>query len=160
MRVWITTVGWQPFAVINPVWAACFYQEFVPEKIILLNNGYRNAFIAQNVEKVQDWHLRILRVYGVETPVIETQDADEDSITTFRRIFEEVVKTQDAEQVAIDMTPGRKFMSSIAMVLAFKYRHFVKRLFYLHLWGQEYQNLPFIKIPLIKQRLINVLELY
>ena len=160
MQVWITTVGWQPFAVINPLWAACFYQEFIPEKVLLLNNGYQNPVIRKNVAEVWQWHLRILQAYDVEAPTIEVCNANEDDINSFRRIFEETVKAQEGEEVAIDMTPGRKFMSSIAMAVAFKNQHFVKKLFYLHLWGQEYQNQPFIKIPLKNQRLINVLELF
>ena len=160
MRVWITTVGWQPFAVINPLWAACFFKEFIPGKIILLNNGHKDPKIRENVKIVIKWYEKILGAYGVEGPLMETCDADENDINKFHRIFERVIMAQKQYEVAIDMTPGRKFMSSIAMVMAFKKRDFVKKLYYLHLWGQEYQNLPFIKIPFKNQKLINVLELY
>ncbi|MHA1360302.1 MAG: hypothetical protein ACTSRC_19445 [Candidatus Helarchaeota archaeon] len=161
MQVWVTTVGWQPFAVINPIWAACFKDEFIPEKVVLLNNGYKNEKIRGNVAIVMDWVERILVAYGVETPFIEPCDADEDDIMEFRRIFEEVLQKHQMHQVAIDMTPGRKFMSSIAMAVGFKKenRSFVQRLYYLHLWVQEYQNYPFIKIPLKSQRLIDLLRL-
>jgi len=159
MQVWITTVGWQPFAVINPLWAACFYQEFLPEKAILLNNGYKDTKIAKNLETVKEWCAQILGEYGIEQPQIEAIDADENDINNFAAIFTQIVDAQKLNEVAIDMTPGRKFMSSIAMATAFKNRSFVKKLYYLHLWGQEYQNQPFIKIPFKNQKLINVLEL-
>ena len=55
------------------------------------------------------------------------------------------------------MTPGRKFMSSIGMNIAMKYK--VEKLYYLQLWGREYQNQPYIKIPLTNQKLINIMEL-
>ncbi|MFX1294493.1 MAG: hypothetical protein ACFFD2_06530 [Promethearchaeota archaeon] len=159
MRVWIAPVGWQPFAVINPLWASCFSKRFIPEKVILLNNGFKNTRIKENVEIVKDWHKRILVEYGVEAPLIETWDADEDDINEYQSNFKNLIIMQKEHEVAIDMTPGRKFMSSIAMATAFKNREFVKKLFYLHLWGQEYQNQPFIKIPLKNQKLIDILEL-
>ena len=64
-----------------------------------------------------------------------------------------IEKYQDSE-IAIDMTPGRKYMSSIAMGLALTNRKIVNKLYYLHLEIQGYQDSPFIKIPLPFQNLI------
>ena len=36
MITWITTVGWSPFAVINPIWAYCKENEEYPDKIIII----------------------------------------------------------------------------------------------------------------------------
>ncbi len=159
MRVWITNVGLHQFAVINPLWAACFYNKFIPEKVILLNSGFQDNKIKENVQIVKVWLQRILLEYQIEQPQIEMVDADEEDITKFARIFTEIVKNYESHKLAIDMTPGRKFMSSIAMATAFKNKKFVKNLFYLHLWGLKYQNEPFIKIPFNKHKLIDVMEL-
>jgi len=161
MRVWITTVGWSTFAVINPVWAACFNGDFIPEKVILLNNAYKNKKIEGNLKIVVEWLERILRGYSVKYPLIKPCDADEDDIMEFGQIFEGILQEHQTHEVAIDMTPGRKFMSGIAMALGFKeeYKSFVKHLYYLHLWSFDYQNYPFIEIPLKMQKLIDMLRL-
>lgn len=158
MKVWISTVGWSNFAVINPVWAACFGGDFIPEKVILLNNSKENKTIEGNLAFVKDYITRVLTEYGVENPIIEGVDASEDDIDAYTKNFRRTVKEYRGDEVAIDMTPGRKFMSSIAMAVAMNNLKFVKRLYYLQLWGREYQNLPFIKIPFKNQRLINVLK--
>ncbi|MEE9378978.1 MAG: CRISPR-associated ring nuclease [Candidatus Lokiarchaeia archaeon] len=160
MRVWISTVGWSAFAVINPLWAACCSEgdkQFIPEKVILLNNAFSNKIVEKNIEIVKDWINRILTEYGVEEPIIELIDADEDNMNKFTDIFKKVMEKYKNDIIAIDMTPGRKFMSSIAMNVAMLYK--VNKLFYLHLWGREYQNQPYIQIPATKQKLINIKEL-
>lgn len=160
MRVWISIVGWSSFAVINPLWAACCCEEenqFIPEKVIIFNNGYKNEVVKKNLKIVKDWITRILKVYGIEDPIIEPIDADEDDINEFTEIFKKVIKEHENNTIAIDMTPGRKFMSSIGMSIAMKYK--VEKLYYLQLWGREYQNQPYIKIPLTNQKLINIMEL-
>lgn len=159
MRIWITTVGWSTFAVINPLWAACFYQYFIPEKVILLNNGEQDNTIKNNLEIVKTWQNRILIEYGIEKPIIEAIAADEDDVAGFADMFKKIIKKYKQHELAIDMTPGRKFMSSIAMSSAIKNKSFVKKLYYLHLWGIAYQNQPFIKIPFKNQKLIDILEL-
>ena len=159
MKIWISTVGWSPFAVINPLWAACFFEEelnFIPEKVVLFNNADQNPKIKKNLEKVRDWIIRILNEYGVDDPIIEPIEAEERNIIEFKDVFMETFKKYKDQRVAIDMTPGRKFMSSIAMRIAIV--HKVDKLYYLQLWGQEYQNVPFIQIPFTNQKLINILE--
>jgi len=158
LNVWISTVGWSPFAVINPIWASCFFNKFIPQKIILLNNGSKNPKIAQNMTTVEKWINKILPQYGIDNPLIEPVHADEDDINNFSNLFKNVVLNNQLNSVAIDMTPGRKFMSSIAMACAIKYRNFVKKLFYLFLSVKKYQNTPFILIPFKDQKLLNILD--
>ncbi|MHA1427099.1 MAG: hypothetical protein ACTSQI_14010 [Candidatus Helarchaeota archaeon] len=159
MNVWITIVGWQPFAVINPIWAACFFNKFIPNKVVLLNNGARDQRIGNNVALVRKWLEKILREYGITNPDIQSRGVNEGHIMEFFREFSNIVLENREHVVVLDMTPGRKFMSSSAFLLAFKNRTFVRKLFYLHLKEQKYQDTPFVKIPLIKQDLINMLEL-
>lgn len=159
MKVWISTVGWSSFAVINPLWAACFLEQeyFIPEKVVLLNNATKNETIRKNCQIVKSWIEQILKEYDVEKPIFKFVNADEDNMNEFTEVFKQQFQKYKNDTVAIDMTPGRKFMSSIAMSIAIKNK--VEKLYYLHLWGREYQDLPFIKIPLINQKLINIMEL-
>jgi hypothetical protein len=159
MKVWISTVGWSPFAVVNPLWAACFSENelnFIPEKVVLFNNAKDDSLIEKNLQIVQEWVINILNQYGIEEPIIEPVEADESDMNDFVDVFNETIEKYKNEQIAIDMTPGRKFMSSIAMNIAVK--HQVEKLYYLQLWGRQYLNRPFIKIPSPNQKLINILE--
>ena len=161
MKVWISTVGWSPFAVINPLWAACFLKEenFIPEKVILLNNKEQSEIVENNCRIVELWLNRILSEYEVDNYVIESVEVSETDMVDYFSTFKQVYNNNKDETIAIDMTPGRKFMSGIAMWLASQPNSNIEKLYYLQLWGQEYQNLPFIKIPLVKQKLINIREL-
>ncbi|MHA1327661.1 MAG: hypothetical protein ACTSRH_10125 [Promethearchaeota archaeon] len=161
MRIWITTVGWSYFAVINTLWAACFMEKdaFIPEKVILLNNGKQNEEIRQNVGIVENWIKKILRQYEVEDVIIEKVDIKENDIKGFHNILRSLIEKHSNDTIAIDMTPGRKYMSSIAMGLALASKSVVNKLYYLHLEKQEYQDRPLMRIPLAFQSLINILEL-
>lgn len=153
MRVWITTVGENPFAVINTLWAACILEgeEFRPEKVHLI----QNERVKENAGTVKNYIKRILGTYGINVK-FEDHEVDEEDIDGFAELFGSIVESERDNEVAIDMTPGRKFMSAYAMVTGFKYG--VSKLYYLHLYDSSYQNRAFVLIPFNKQRLINLLE--
>ncbi|MHA1284117.1 MAG: hypothetical protein ACTSVV_06280 [Promethearchaeota archaeon] len=161
MRIWITTVGWSHFAVINTLWAACFMEKekFIPDKIILLNNGNQNEVIRNNVKIVEEWLKKILHEYGKDKIEIEKININENDIRKYHDILKDLIEKYKDSEIAIDMTPGRKYMSSIAMGLALASKKVVNKLYYLHLEAQKYQDRPFIKIPLPFQNLINILKL-
>lgn len=161
MKVWISTVGWSPFAVINPLWAACYFEweNFVPEKVVLLNNQNQDEKVKENYDIVKLWLTRILNEYSISDPVIESVDANENNMKEYAHTFQEVVEKHILDEIAIDMTPGRKFMSGIAMWYASQPKSKIAKLYYLQLWGQKYKDLPFIKIPAVNQRLINIKEI-
>ncbi len=153
MRVWITTVGENPFAVINTLWAACILEgeEFMPGKVHLI----QNQKVKRNAEIVKAYVRRILGTYGISAE-FEDHEVDEEDIDGFAKLFRSVVESEKGNEVAIDMTPGRKFMSAYAMMVGFEYC--VSKLYYLHLYDSSYQNRPFVLIPFNQQRLINLLE--
>jgi len=170
LKIWITTVGWSPFAVINTIWAACFFKDenFVPEKIVLLHNGHANKTIAENVNIVKKWLDKILLYYDVIEPCYEEIPIDEEDINAYCNTYTTLLNTyknneknlsEQKTQIAIDITPGRKFMSSIAMACGLKYKTYVHKLYYLHLENSKYFDIPFIKIPFSIQNLINLMEL-
>jgi len=154
MKIWLTTVGISPFAVINAIWTACKTGEYVPERIYLIVNKVVEE--KGHVDTVKSWIDRILREYGVE-PEIITKYAEETDFGEFAKILGGIVKKEKLEgnEVALDMTPGRKFMSALAMYLGtgsdVKYK--ADRVYYLHLADNSYQNQPYITIPLTKQKL-------
>jgi len=161
MKVWISTVGWSPFAVINPLWAACYFkwENFVPEKVILLNNQTQDERVKENYDLVLTWLIKILNEYGISEPIIESVDANESNIKEYSHTFQGVVEKHINNEIAIDMTPGRKFMSGIAMWYASQPKSTIAKLYYLHLKDNKYKDAPFIKIPAGSQRLINIKEI-
>ncbi len=112
MNVWITTAGSSPFAVINTLWAACELDGYVPEKVYIV----ANEKVENEVKIVHEWIGRILKGYG-STAIIERIHADEVDFTNFSRILSTCIteEKKKGNQVAVDMTPGRKFMSAFSM---------------------------------------------
>ena len=151
MRIWITTVGTSVFAVVNPLWAACILEDFVPERVHFL----KNEKVEGNVALVKDWMAKILECYGVE-PDFREHYGDEEDMDAFADTFRSIVESEVGNEIAIDMTPGRKFMSACSMATGLKYK--VSKLYYLHLYNAIYQERPFVLIPFNQQKLVNVLE--
>jgi len=144
------------FAVVNPIWAACIRDGFVPERIHLL----KNRKVERNVEPVKDWLNRILESYDVK-PDFQEHDCDEENMDAFAKIFIGVARSEAGNEIAIGMTPGRKFMSAcaIAVAMADRGQKFnVSKLYYLYLFNNAYQDRPYTLVPFNQQRLVNVLE--
>ncbi|KCZ73383.1 hypothetical protein ANME2D_00449 [Candidatus Methanoperedens nitroreducens] len=153
MKVWITTVGSSPFAVINTLWAACELEGYVPEKLYLVANGK----VEQEVKVVNEWTKRIIEAYG-EDAIIERIHADEVDFINFSRILSSCIteEKKKGNEVAVDMTPGRKFMSAFSMSNGLA-ENGADRVYYLHLSDvTKYKNRPFIEIPANEQRLYDM----
>lgn len=157
MKVWITTVGKSPFAVINPIWMVCRKGEFIPERVYLIWN---NAVM--DIKKAVEGSIKIiLKNYGVSEPEIiadESVKVREDDFKRFKEVLRDICnkELEEGNEVAIDMTPGRKFMSALSMALGFRKLNPVHRVYYLHLIDQRYQNKPLILIPFALQKLYDM----
>ncbi len=140
MKVWITTVGSSPFAVINTLWAACELDGYVPEKVYLVANGK----VEQEARIVNEWITRIIKAYGA-APIIERIHADEVDFMNFSRILSTCIteEKKSGNEVAVDMTPGRKFMSAFSMFNGLA-KNGADRVYYLHVTIQipSFQSCP------------------
>ena len=58
---WISTVGWSPYAVINPLWAYCKANDEYPDKVILLFTGA--GIIKNNFKMCKDSITKILKSF-------------------------------------------------------------------------------------------------
>lgn len=153
MRVWITTVGKSPFAVVNPIWMVCRTGEFIPERVYLI----WNEAVEEERDIVKDLTEVILKSYGISEPEIIADESVKVREEDFQRFMNLLIAIRDKElhegnEVAIDMTPGRKFMSALSMGLGFSSKH-IHRVYYLHLSDQRYTNVPLILIPFKLQKL-------
>ncbi len=156
MRVWITTVGKSPFAVVNPIWMACREGKFIPDRVYLVWNEDVEG-VKQTVERMLGI---ILQNYGVPEPEIiadESVKVREDDFNKFKSVISEICNRElnEGNEVVIDMTPGRKFMSALAMVLGLLKKISV---YYLHLTDLSYQNKPLVLIPFSTQKLYDMKE--
>lgn len=146
MKIWITTVGQSPFAVINPIWASCKEENFIPERIYL----FYNENTEKNLEIVMKWVEKILNEYNCKADFLKFK-GDEIDFKNFIKKINEIVSKEKNNEIAIDMTPGRKFMSALSMVYGIKNK--INRVYYLHLSDNSYTNKEYILIPKLKQKL-------
>jgi len=154
MRSWIATIGTSPFAVINTLWAACKSDKYVPDNVIWIINTQIHSDI---VETVKDWTSGILIAYGVKRPVINDILVDETDVLGLRdTIYGAIHQSKKMGTIAIDMTPGRKYMSAIAMQSGIAAG--ADKIYYLFLSDIRYQDTPFALIPTKKQRLIEMIS--
>lgn len=156
MKSWITTIGTSPFAVINTIWAACKSDEYVPDNIIWITNEHISTDI---VDSVNDWTCEILNAYGVNKPMLNEISVDETDVMGLHDVvFNTIQKSKSMGTVAIDMTPGRKYMSAIAMQCGIEAG--ADKIFYLFLSDSRYQDIPFPLIPVKKQSLFEMSSVF
>lgn len=162
MITWITTVGWSPFAVINPIWAYCKENEKTPDKIFLLHT--ENMKVLKNVENCKKYLNEILREYShnnfKEENLINYQIENETFeiySLAMKNIIERELKDEKTK-IIIDMTPGRKYMSAINMFFGLKALNNSIQVLYLYLEEAKYQKVPYPLTPIIKNELIDIIE--
>lgn len=141
-RVWITNGSTSIAPVANPLAAAC-HDGYLPTDVYVLDN----PVIRDVTDRATTMLKTVVTAYGGEEPDVEVETIDEE------RDFEAIVayltaaieSGRDGEaEIAIDVTPGRKFWSIIAFRAGLEYD--VDHLYYAHLDG-EYFGECFPTIP-------------
>lgn len=142
-RGWITTSSTHVEAIVNPVNAACD-RGFVPDRLYVIEN----PGVTEQVDRALDVISRIVTEYGGDEPAIELTSLERD--VEFGRIHDhirEAIAEVDEEggEVAVDITPGRKFMSAIAFTAGIQYD--ADHVYYLYItsagyFGQSYPEMP------------------
>lgn len=149
-RVWITNGSTSIAPVVNPLIAAC-HGGYVPTNIYVLNNPI--------IDDVTDAATSLMKT------VVTAHDGDEPSITVetiadetdFEAIIaylQSAIETgaEGDADIAIDITPGRRFWSVISFQAGIK--HDVDHLYYSHVktekyFGESYPTIPRTAINLI-----------
>ena len=152
-RSWISFVGNSPVAVINTIWAAC-KEGFVPGKIHLIytsgEHGTRKFAII-----VRDMLHKLLPYYDITDPEIVLHEVpNEPKINEYSKVIESILK-EETNEVAVDITPGRKFMSVFLYHIALRFDN-VTRIYYLLLKDTTYQNSLYPTIPMPLLALFNM----
>jgi hypothetical protein len=128
--------------ILNPVTAACD-RGYVPDEVRILSN----PGVAEYVTEATNRFEVIIDAYGGDADVY-TRGLDDETdfrgiIDFYRSAIETAQKNDD--RIAVDVTPGRKFMSAIAFQSGFKFD--ADHVFYFHrkaggYYGQFYAEIP------------------
>ena len=153
MRTWITVVGQSPYAAINSLWAALRGGVFIPERVILLWDG--SAALEKHLHSIKRWVGLLAKHFGVKIEIVDKSFGHE-SLKNFAQVVEQVMEEERHNRIALDMTPGRKFMSALMFHALTTHRDQVAHLFYLYLTEQRYENTPFMLIPSPAHELIDI----
>lgn len=150
-KYWITFIGSSPFAVINTIWSAC-KQGYVPDRLMFLVNEELNETWENTVLQ---WVPFVLGEYGIAEPRIIRLNVNETGFHEIKDFYGSYISSfKEKGEVAVDITPGRKYMSAIAMAAGISEN--ADHVYYLHLKDSSYQDKPLSLIPAHKCQLIDL----
>ncbi|MFT4889952.1 MAG: hypothetical protein ACI9YT_000863 [Halobacteriales archaeon] len=149
-KLWITNGSTSIAPVVNPLNAAC-HQGYVPTDIYVLEN----PLIEDVTESVTTMMKTIVTAHGGDEPDITIESIDDEldfeAIIQYLRSAIEAGQEENAE-VAVDVTPGRKFWSIISFRAGLNAD--VEHVYYIHLetgdyFGEVYPEIPRTAVDLV-----------
>ena len=141
-HIWVTNGTPTRPGILNPLSAACD-RGYVPDEACVVSNPE----VAESVADATDQFEIIIQAYGGDANVsayeLDHETDFHDIIEFYRSTIEAARKNGDT--IAVDVTPGRKFMSAIAFQAGFKFD--ADHVFYFHrkaggYYGQFYAEIP------------------
>lgn len=142
-RAWITTSSTHVEAMVNSLNAAC-EEGYVPDELHVIEN----PGVTEAVDRAIELATVIIDAYGGPKPAVNLTSLH--SEVEFDRIQGHVKRAiehvhEDDGEVAVDITPGRKYMSAIAFAAGLRYGADHVYYFYLdsaaHM-GKLYPEMP------------------
>lgn len=145
-----------PAAVINPLNAACNHG-YVPDRLYLLENPSVSDTIEGVIEKCGS----VVEAYSSNEPTIERTilDSETDYLGIVQH-FRSAIESTHTENgtVAVDLTPGRKFMSAIAFQSGIQFG--ADHVFYFHVKGTEFYGRLYPDVPRPAAELVDFQEVF
>lgn len=152
-RRWLTNGTPTMPGIVNPLAAACD-SGYVPDEVTILSN----PGVAESVAAASDNFEAIIEAYGGDPNVsrhgLEHETDFQGIIEYYQTAIEAARDSGDA--VAIDVTPGRKFMSAIAFQAGFQFE--ADHVYYFHRKAGDYQGQYYPEIPRSATDLIDFRE--
>jgi len=153
LKVYITMTGISRWPVLNALWAAVCCKGYVPDKIYL--------FVTKGKEKdaqaLAPWIGALTESYGHRVEPIIREIDEGDFASSGRKITSAMEEERAAgNEVAIDITPGRKAIISSALISAWQKQ--VDHVFYLYLEDMRNANNPYPMIPFHLQHFVDLKE--
>jgi len=153
-RTWVTTASTSVEAMVNPIIAAC-ERGFVPERLNLVDN----PGVSEQVTTALDLAAEVVTAYGGAEPDVEVtsleREVDFEDIHAHVRDAVEATH-EDGGAVAVDITPGRKFMSAISFAAGLRYD--AEHVFYFYVDSPDYFGRLYPEIPRTATRLYDFTE--
>jgi len=151
---WVTNSTTRPGPVVNSLNAAC-EAGYLPDELYLLSNPK----VAGQVEPIRSRANSIVEAYGGDELDVHVTNLDHetdfaDIVAHYRDAIESVHEAD--RPVAVDVTPGRKYMSAIAFQAGFRFE--ADHVFYLHVESNRFYDLSYPEIPRTGIELIDFAE--
>ena len=152
-RIWVTNGTPTMPGILNPLTAACD-RGYLPDEVWVLSN----PGVTVSVDDATDRFEKIIKAYGGDANILKYNLDDE---TDFHGIIEFYRSTIEAarengDTIAVDVTPGRKFMSAIAFQAGFRFD--ADHVFYFHRKAGGYPGQFYAEIPRTATDLIDFKE--
>lgn len=152
---WVTATSPTIEAVVNPFVAAC-EQGTVPDELVLLCN----PSIEAASDRARGLCESVADVHGRDSLEVETTALDDDrdyaSIVDFYR---SAIGDADPDTtVAVNVTPGRKFMSAIAFQAGMQYE--ADHVYYFYLDSSEFYDRVYPDVPRTGADLVDFAEVF
>lgn len=154
-QVWVTTSSNKVEPMVNSINAAC-EEGFVPDKLHFMKNPGVEAVVEEAIELTWD----IIEAYDGEEPTVSVTELDDE--LEFERIKTHVISAvtdavERGDEVAVDFTPGRKFMSAFAFAGGMNWG--ADHVYYFYVISDAYHGLLYPEIPRTAVTLYDFTEL-
>lgn len=153
-RVWITNGSTRIAPVVNPLIGAC-HNGYIPTDIYVLNN----PVIDDVTDAATSLMKTVVTAHGGDEPSISVttieEETDFEAISDYLQSAIDDGTATDAD-IAVDITPGRRFWSVISFQAGVK--HDVDHLYYSHVKTEEYFGETYPTIPRTAINLIDFTE--
>lgn len=151
-KVYITMTGVSRWPVLNGLWAA-MCRGYVPDRLYLFVTQGRE----RDGEALTGWVKLVARSYGKELEVVSERIEEGDFLSSGKKITAAMERERAAgNEVAIDITPGRKAVISSALISAWQKQ--VDHVFYLYLEDMRNASNPYPMIPYQLQHFVDLKE--
>lgn len=159
--IWLTTMSTNPEAVVNPLAAAC-RDGFVPDALHVL----KNPGVGEQFEEFVTMMETTVAAHGETVddeaghPTVQTTSIAAE--TDFRAIvehFRDPIRAADEDdRVAVDVTPGRKFMSALAFQSGVQFG--ADHVFYLYVSNTQFYGRLYPDMPRPTSELVDFVEVF
>ena len=150
-RVFITMTGVSKWPVLNSLWAAICCNDFLPDRIYLFVTMGRE----RDGEILAEWISILTEAYGRKISPIIRQIDEGDFASSGKKITAVMEEERNlGNEVAIDITPGRKAIITSALLSAVQKQ--VDHVFYLYLEDLRNASNPYPMIPFHLQHFVDL----
>ena len=150
-RIFITMTGVSKWPVLNSLWAAICCNDFFPDRIYLFVTRGRES----DGQILAEWISALTEAYGRRVVPIIRQIDEGDFASSGKKITAVMEEERNlGNEVAIDITPGRKAIISSALLSAVQKQ--VDHVFYLYLEDLRNASNPYPMIPFHLQHFVDL----